>query len=162
MELFDNDTDKVKALDKMIAEKMGFDSCFAVSGQTYSRKLDYQMLTVLCGIAMSATKFSNDIRLLQHMKEIEEPFEKHQIGSSAMAYKRNPMRSLALAIYHSGHTEHGDDLRRAVVRTHARRLGKQASERPRGVPRRRRSTRPVHQCCGRTRSISEDDREAPA
>ena len=97
MELFDNDTDKVKALDKMIAEKMGFDSCFAVSGQTYSRKLDYQILTVLCGIAMSATKFSNDIRLLQHMKEIEEPFEKHQIGSSAMAYKRNPMRSERIA-----------------------------------------------------------------
>ena len=97
MELFDNDTDKVKALDKKIAEKMGFDSCFAVSGQTYSRKLDYQMLTVLCGIAMSATKFSNDIRLLQHMKEIEEPFEKHQIGSSAMAYKRNPMRSERIA-----------------------------------------------------------------
>ena len=97
MELFDNNTDKVKALDKMIAEKMGFDSCFAVSGQTYSRKLDYQMLTVLCGIAMSATKFSNDIRLLQHMKEIEEPFEKHQIGSSAMAYKRNPMRSERIA-----------------------------------------------------------------
>lgn len=97
MELFDNNTDKVKALDKMIADKMGFDSCFAVSGQTYSRKLDYQMLTVLCGIAMSATKFSNDIRLLQHMKEIEEPFEKHQIGSSAMAYKRNPMRSERIA-----------------------------------------------------------------
>lgn len=97
MELFDGDTDKVKALDKMIAEKMGFDSCFAVSGQTYSRKLDYQMLTVLAGIGMSATKFSNDIRLLQHMKEIEEPFEKHQIGSSAMAYKRNPMRSERIA-----------------------------------------------------------------
>ena len=97
MELFDGDTDKVKALDRMIAEKMGFDSCFAVSGQTYSRKLDYQMLTVLAGIGMSATKFSNDIRLLQHMKEIEEPFEKHQIGSSAMAYKRIPMRSERIA-----------------------------------------------------------------
>ena len=97
MESFDGDTDKVKALDRMIAEKMGFDSCFAVSGQTYSRKLDYQMLTVLAGIGMSATKFSNDIRLLQHMKEIEEPFEKHQIGSSAMAYKRNPMRSERIA-----------------------------------------------------------------
>lgn len=97
MELFDGDADKVKALDRMIAEKMGFDSCFAVSGQTYSRKLDYQMLTVLAGIGMSATKFSNDIRLLQHMKEIEEPFEKHQIGSSAMAYKRNPMRSERIA-----------------------------------------------------------------
>ena len=97
MELFDGDTDKVKALDRMIAEKMGFDSCFAVSGQTYSRKLDYQMLTVLAGIGMSATKFSNDIRLLQHMKELEEPFEKHQIGSSAMAYKRNPMRSERIA-----------------------------------------------------------------
>lgn len=97
MELFDGDTDNVKALDRMIAEKMGFDSCFAVSGQTYSRKLDYQMLTVLAGIGMSATKFSNDIRLLQHMKELEEPFEKHQIGSSAMAYKRNPMRSERIA-----------------------------------------------------------------
>ena len=97
MELFNNDTEKVKKIDGMIAEKMGFDKCFAVSGQTYSRKLDYQVLTVLAGIGMSATKFSNDIRLLQHQKEIEEPFEKNQIGSSAMAYKRNPMRSERIA-----------------------------------------------------------------
>ncbi len=93
MELFDNDTEKVKKLEKLIAEKMGFNSVFAVSGQTYTRKLDSIFLNVLSGIAQSATKFSNDIRLLQHLKEIEEPFEPNQIGSSAMAYKRNPMRS---------------------------------------------------------------------
>lgn len=93
LELFDGDHEKCKLLDKKIAEKMGYGSCFAVSGQTYPRKLDYQMLSALSGIAQSAYKFSNDIRLLQHMKQIEEPFEKSQIGSSAMAYKRNPMRS---------------------------------------------------------------------
>lgn len=93
LELFDGDHEKVKALDKKIAEKMGFTDCFAVSGQTYSRKLDTQILNVLSSIAQSAAKFSNDIRLLQHLKEVEEPFEKNQIGSSAMAYKRNPMRS---------------------------------------------------------------------
>lgn len=93
MELFDGDHEKCKALDKKIAEKMGYASTFPVSGQTYPRKLDTQMLNVLSGIAQSAYKFSNDIRLLQHLKQIEEPFEKSQIGSSAMAYKRNPMRS---------------------------------------------------------------------
>ncbi len=93
MELFEGDHEKCKALDKKIAEKMGYDSCFAVSGQTYPRKLDSKMLNVLSQIAQSAYKFSNDIRLLQHLKEVEEPFEKSQIGSSAMAYKRNPMRS---------------------------------------------------------------------
>lgn len=93
MELFDGDTEKVKSLDRKICEKMGYDKVYPVSGQTYSRKLDYQMLSVLSGIAQSAYKFANDIRLLQHLKEIEEPFEKSQIGSSAMAYKRNPMRS---------------------------------------------------------------------
>lgn len=97
LELFDGDHEKVKRLDRIIAEKMGYDSCFPVSGQTYSRKLDSQMLAVLSGIAQSAAKFSNDIRLLQHLKEIEEPFEKNQIGSSAMAYKRNPMRSERIA-----------------------------------------------------------------
>ena len=81
----------------MIAKKMGFEGCFAVSGQTYPRKLDAMLLSTLSGIAQSAAKFSNDIRLLQHMKEIEEPFEKNQIGSSAMAYKRNPMRSERIA-----------------------------------------------------------------
>ena len=102
LELFDGDHEKCKALDCKIAEKMGFASCFAVSGQTYTRKLDSQMLAVLSGIAQSASKFAADIRLLQHLKEIEEPFEKHQIGSSAMAYKRNPMRTermTALARY---------------------------------------------------------------
>ncbi len=97
MELFDGDEGKVKKLDRMIADKMGFSSCFSVSGQTYSRKLDTRVLNVLAGIAASAHKFSNDIRLLQHLKEIEEPFEKNQIGSSAMAYKRNPMRSERIA-----------------------------------------------------------------
>lgn len=93
MELFDGDGEKVKALEQKICEKMGYDKVYPVSGQTYSRKLDYQMLSVLSGIAQSAYKFANDIRLLQNLKEIEEPFEKNQIGSSAMAYKRNPMRS---------------------------------------------------------------------
>lgn len=93
LELFDGDHQKCKELDKKIAEKMGYKACFPVSGQTYSRKLDSQFLNVLAGIAQSAAKFSNDIRLLQHLKEVEEPFEKNQIGSSAMAYKRNPMRS---------------------------------------------------------------------
>jgi adenylosuccinate lyase len=97
MELFDGDEEKVKQLEKLIAQKMGFDACFPVSGQTYSRKLDTRVLNVLAGIAASAHKFSNDIRLLQHLKEIEEPFEKNQIGSSAMAYKRNPMRSERIA-----------------------------------------------------------------
>ena len=97
MELFDGDEEKIRQLDDKIAEKIGFSGCFAVSGQTYSRKVDARVLNVLSGIAMSAHKFSNDIRLLQHLKEIEEPFEKNQIGSSAMAYKRNPMRSERIA-----------------------------------------------------------------
>ncbi|MCI8505841.1 MAG: adenylosuccinate lyase [Lachnospiraceae bacterium] len=97
LELFDGDHEKVKAVDRKIAEKMGFDSCYSVSGQTYSRKVDSRVLNVLAGIAQSAHKFSNDIRLLQHLKEVEEPFEKSQIGSSAMAYKRNPMRSERMA-----------------------------------------------------------------
>ena len=97
LELFDGDLEKVKKLDGVIAEKMGFKGCYPVSGQTYSRKIDTRVLNILAGIAQSAHKFSNDIRLLQHLKEIEEPFEKNQIGSSAMAYKRNPMRSERIA-----------------------------------------------------------------
>lgn len=97
LELFDGDEEKVRRLDGLIAEKMGYKACFAVSGQTYTRKVDSRVLAVLSGIAQSAAKFSNDIRLLQHLKEVEEPFEKHQIGSSAMAYKRNPMRSERIA-----------------------------------------------------------------
>lgn len=93
VELFHGDSDKIRRLEKMIAEEMGFSECFPVSGQTYSRKLDYQVLAVLAGIAESCSKFSNDLRLLANFKEIEEPFEKNQIGSSAMPYKRNPMRS---------------------------------------------------------------------
>ena len=97
LELFEGDHAKIKELEKKIANKMGFDKCFPVSGQTYSRKMDTRVLNILAGIAASAHKFSNDIRLLQHLKEIEEPFEKNQIGSSAMAYKRNPMRSERIA-----------------------------------------------------------------
>ena len=97
LELFNGDQDKIRQIDGKIAEKMGFDECVPVSGQTYSRKVDTRVLNVLAGIAASAHKFSNDIRLLQHLKEVEEPFEKSQIGSSAMAYKRNPMRSERMA-----------------------------------------------------------------
>ncbi len=97
LELFNGDHGKCRRLDAMVAEKMGFPGCYAVSGQTYSRKVDARVLAVLSGIAQTATKFSNDIRLLQHLKEVEEPFEKSQIGSSAMAYKRNPMRSERMA-----------------------------------------------------------------
>ncbi len=97
LELFNGDHETIRKVDKKIAEKMGFKECYPVSGQTYSRKVDSRVLNVLSGIAQSAHKFSNDIRLLQHLKEIEEPFEKNQIGSSAMAYKRNPMRSERIA-----------------------------------------------------------------
>ncbi len=97
LELFDGDQETIDKIDPMIAEKMGFKQCYPVSGQTYSRKVDTRVLNVLAGIAASAHKFSNDIRLLQHLKEVEEPFEKSQIGSSAMAYKRNPMRSERIA-----------------------------------------------------------------
>lgn len=97
LELFNGDHETINQIDKKIAEKMGFASCHPVSGQTYSRKVDSRVINVLSGIAQSAHKFSNDIRLLQHLKEIEEPFEKNQIGSSAMAYKRNPMRSERIA-----------------------------------------------------------------
>ena len=97
MELFGGDEAKVKELDEKIACKMGFSGCYPVSGQTYSRKVDTRVMNVLAGIAASAHKMSNDIRLLQHLKEVEEPFEKNQIGSSAMAYKRNPMRSERIA-----------------------------------------------------------------
>ena len=97
LELFDGDQETIDKIDPMIAEKMGFATCYPVSGQTYSRKVDTRVLNVLAGIAASAHKMSNDIRLLQHLKEVEEPFEKTQIGSSAMAYKRNPMRSERIA-----------------------------------------------------------------
>ena len=97
LELFDGDHEKCRRADARIAEKMGFSDCYPVSGQTYSRKVDTRVINVLAGIAQSAHKFTNDIRLLQHLKEVEEPFEKTQIGSSAMAYKRNPMRSERIA-----------------------------------------------------------------
>jgi adenylosuccinate lyase len=97
LELFDGDMEKIEQIDPLIAKKMGFEDCYAVSGQTYSRKIDTRVLNILAGIAATATKMSNDIRLLQHLKEVEEPFEKSQIGSSAMAYKRNPMRCERIA-----------------------------------------------------------------
>ena len=97
LELFDGDQETIDKIDPMIAKKMGFEKCYPVSGQSYSRKVDTRVLNILAGIAASAHKFSNDIRLLQHLKEVEEPFEKSQIGSSAMAYKRNPMRSERIA-----------------------------------------------------------------
>ncbi|MBR3306435.1 MAG: adenylosuccinate lyase [Lachnospiraceae bacterium] len=97
LELFNGDNETIDRIDPMIAEKMGFEACYPVSGQTYSRKVDTRVLNILAGIAASAHKMSNDIRLLQHLKEVEEPFEKSQIGSSAMAYKRNPMRSERIA-----------------------------------------------------------------
>ena len=97
LELFDGDQETIDKIDPMIAKKMGFEKCYPVSGQTYSRKVDTRVLNILAGIAARAHKFSNDIRLLQHLKEVEEPFEKSQIGSSAMAYKRNPMRSERIA-----------------------------------------------------------------
>ena len=97
LELFDGDQETIDKIDPMIAQKMGFKQCYPVSGQTYSRKVDTRVLNILAGIAASAHKMSNDIRLLQHLKEVEEPFEKSQIGSSAMAYKRNPMRSERIA-----------------------------------------------------------------
>ena len=97
LELFDGDQETIDKIDPMIAEKMGFSACYPVSGQTYSRKVDTRVANILAGIAASAHKMSNDIRLLQHLKEVEEPFEKSQIGSSAMAYKRNPMRSERIA-----------------------------------------------------------------
>lgn len=102
MELFDGDSQKIKKLDQIISSSMGFDKVVPVSGQTYSRKVDAQVLNTLGGIAQSASKFANDLRILQNFKEMEEPFEAHQIGSSAMPYKRNPMRSeriCALARY---------------------------------------------------------------
>ena len=97
LELFNGDQETIDKIDPSIAAKMGFKECYAVSGQTYSRKVDTRVANVLAGIAASAHKLSNDIRLLQHLKEVEEPFEKNQIGSSAMAYKRNPMRSERIA-----------------------------------------------------------------
>lgn len=97
LELFDGNQETIDKIDPLIAEKMGFKECYAVSGQTYSRKVDTRVANILAGIAASAHKMSNDIRLLQHLKEVEEPFEKNQIGSSAMAYKRNPMRSERIA-----------------------------------------------------------------
>ena len=97
LSLFEGDHEKVKELDKLICKKMGYQASYAVSGQTYTRKLDYQVISILSGIAQSMHKMTNDIRLLQSLKELEEPFEKNQIGSSAMAYKRNPMRSERIA-----------------------------------------------------------------
>ncbi len=137
VELFKGDSSKIKELEKMIAEEMGFSMSVPVSGQTYSRKIDSQVLATLSGIAQSCSKFSNDLRLLQNFEEMAEPFEKNQIGSSAMPYKRNPMRSeriTSLARYDrfAESRVHGGN---AVVRENARRQREQARFRSRGIPR---------------------------
>ena len=117
MELFGGDSAKIKAVEQDIAAAMGFDKVVPVSGQTYSRKMDYQVVSVLSGIAQSASKFAYDLRLLANFKEMEEPFEKSQIGSSAMPYKRNPMRLGALRLRR--YAEHGNDVLPAILRAHA-------------------------------------------
>ena len=166
LELFDGDYEKVRELDRKIAEKMGYSACFAVSGQTYSRKLDSQILSVLSGIAQSAAKFSNDIRLLQHLKEVEEPFEKNQIGSSAMAYKRNPMRTERMASL--ARYVIADSLNPAMTasaqwfeRTPGR-LREQAHQRAGGIPGSRRHSQSVPQCYRRSCGLSEGDGAASA
>ena len=137
LELFDGDQEKVLELDRKIAAEMGFDPV-PCPGQTYSRKVDSAILATLSGIAQSASKFATDLRLLCHLKEVEEPFEKNQIGSSAMPYKRNPMRCeriCALARYVIGRRlEPRHDRRHPVVRAHPGRLGQQAHLRARGLP----------------------------
>ena len=140
LELFGGDHARCERLDAMIAEKMGFPGCYAVSGQTYSRKIDSRILNVLSGIAQSAAKFSNDIRLLQHLKEVEEPFEKSQIGSSARDLRRAESR------------HHGGD---AVVRTHAGRFRQQTHRRRGGLPGRGRHSDALQQRLQRSRRLSE-------
>ena len=129
LELFNGDQETIDKIDPMIAAKMGFKECYPVSGQTYSRKVDTRVANVLAGIAASAHKMSNDIRLLQHLKEVEEPFEKNQIGSSAMAYKRNPMRSERIAspvpLCDGGCAESRHYFRNPVVRENAGRFCQQ-------------------------------------
>ena len=138
LELFHGDHAKVRQLEELICRKIGFDAAYAVTGQTYSRKIDSQVLGVLSGIAQSAHKMATDLRLLAHRKEIEEPFEAEQIGSSAMAYKRNPMRSericsLARFVIEPG-IERRPDRRRAMARTHARRQRQPPADAAAGVP----------------------------
>ncbi len=163
LELFDGDHEKIDRIDPMIAKKMGFKDCYPVSGQTYSRKVDTRVVNVLAGIAASAHKFSNDIRLLQHLKEVEEPFEKSQIGSSAMAYKRNPMRSERIASL--ARFVMADALNPAITSAtqwFERTLDDSANKRlsiPEGFLHRRHSG-PLPERCRRTRRISESHREA--
>ena len=139
MELFDGDESKVKELEQRIADDLGFAGVVPVSGQTYSRKIDAQTLATLAGIAQNPLPSSpTDLRLLQHLKEVEEPFEKNQIGSSAMPYKRNPMRSERIcvtgALRHLRQPEPGLHLGYPVVRAHARRFREQAHFRAGGIP----------------------------
>ena len=156
--LFDGDADKVVTLEKKICEKMGFDGAYAVSGQTYSRKVDYQVLQVLCGIAQSAAKFSNDIRLLSHLKVVDEPFESGQIGSSAMAYKRNPMRSERIASL--ARYVMSDLTNASVTAAYARRLGQPPHQHPRGLPCGGRHFESLSQHRARHDGLSQDGGEA--
>ena len=161
--LFDGDEQKVVALERKICEKMDFSGAYPVSGQTYSRKVDFQVLQVLSGIAQSASKFSSDIRLLSHLKEVDEPFESGQIGSSAMAYKRNPMRSeriASLSLCHLRSAECRRHGQRPVVRAHTRRLGQPPHQYPGGISRHRRHPDAVPQCYPRPDRVSEDGRKA--
>ena len=152
LELFDGDQETIDKIDPMIAEKMGFRSCYPVSGQTYSRKVDTRVLNILAGIAASAHKMSNDIRLLQHLKEVGEPFEKSQIGSSAMAYKRNPMRSrencFPVQICDDRCTEPGDHICNTVLRDSAVLPAMlTTSQRSGRIPCNRRNPGSLPQCC---------------
>ena len=160
LELFDGDQETIDKIDPMIAEKMGFKACYPVSGQTYSRKVDTRVLNVLAGIAASAHKFSNDIRLLQHLKERwKSRLKRHQIGSSAMAYKRNPMRSERIASL--SRYVMIDALNPAITsatqwfeRTLDDSANKRLSSVPEGIPCNRRYLRSVSECCRRTGSLS--------
>ena len=133
LELFGGDEGKIQEMERLIADEMGFAGVVPVSGQTYSRKVDSYFLSALSGIAQSAMKFANDLRIAQSFEELEEPFEKHQIGSSAMPYKRNPTHCLARALCDRRRAEPGHHGQHAVVRAHARRLGKQAPFRGGGI-----------------------------
>ena len=159
LELFGGDGEKVKALEKKVVEKAGFTGAYAVSGQTYTRKVDYFTLSVLSGIAQSAQKFSGDIRLLSHLKEFDEPFEAGQVGSSAMAYKRNPMRSERIASL-AKFVIAGHDRRDPVAGAHPGRLRQPAHKHTRGLPGSRRHTDFVYKRHQRSQGLSQGHRKA--
>jgi adenylosuccinate lyase len=164
LHLFGGDHAKVLELERRVTAKLGFKDVYPVTGQTYSRKVDAEVLAALSGIGQSAHKMGSDIRILQSRKEIEEPFEEKQIGSSAMAYKRNPMRSeraCAIARFAMHLAQRRCDGRDAADGAHARRLGQPPARHSAGVSRRRRHAPPAGQYHGRSRRVSRGDREAP-